>query len=117
MPEQTTANPVARRQFLRNVLSGAVAGAAVAGIEAALPRTLLAQAPLTPDAALRALMTGNERFENNQLTSVEHDLRILSRKTPSRSRSPLPPSSPVPTRAMPSNSCLIRPSATSLSRT
>ena len=81
MPEQTTANPVARRQFLRNVLSGAVAGAAVAGIEAALPRTLLAQAPLTPDAALRALMTGNERFENNQLTSVEHDLRILKENT------------------------------------
>ena len=81
MPEQTTTNPIARRQFLRNVLSGAVAGAAVAGIEVALPRTLLAQTPLTPDAALRELMTGNERFGNNQLTSVEHDLRILKENT------------------------------------
>ena len=81
MPEQTTTNPVARRQFLRHVLSGAVAGAAVAGIEGALPRPLLAQTPLTPDAALRALMAGNERFDNNQLTSVEHDLRMLKENT------------------------------------
>ena len=40
MPEQITANPIARRQFLRNVLSGAVAGAAMAGIEVTLPRPL-----------------------------------------------------------------------------
>ena len=32
MPAQTTTNPIARRQFLRNVLSSAVAGAAVAGM-------------------------------------------------------------------------------------
>jgi hypothetical protein len=102
MPEQTISNPIARRRFLRNVLSSAVGGAAVAGIEVALPSSLLAQTPLTPDAALRELMTGNERFDNNQLTSVEQDLRI-SRKTQSRSRSPLPPSSPVPTRGFPSN--------------
>ena len=81
MPEQTTTNPVARRQFLRHVLLGAVAGAAVAGIEGALPRPLLAQTPLTPDAALRALMAGNERFDNNQLTSLEHDLRMLKENT------------------------------------
>ena len=81
MPEQTTTNPIARRQFLRTVLSGAITGAAVAGIEVALPRPLLAQSPLTPDAALRELMTGNERFDNNQLTSVEHDLRMLKENT------------------------------------
>jgi hypothetical protein len=28
----------------------------------------------SPDAALRELMAGNERFDDNQLTSVEHDL-------------------------------------------
>jgi carbonic anhydrase len=81
MPEQITTNPLARRQFLRNVLSAAVTGAAVAGIEVALPLPLLAQTPLTPDAALHALMAGNERFDNNQLTSVEHDLRILKENT------------------------------------
>lgn len=81
MPEQTITHPIARRHFLRNVLSGAVAGAAVAGFEGALPRLLLAQTTLTPDAALRELMAGNERFDNNQLTSVEHDLRILKENT------------------------------------
>ena len=81
MPKQTTPNPIARRQFLRHVLSGAVTGAVVAGIEVARPRPLLAQTPVTPDAALRELMTGNERFDNNQLTSVEHDLRILKENT------------------------------------
>ncbi len=81
MPEQTTTRPIARRQFLRNVLSGAITGGVVGGIELALPRPLLAQTPLTPDAALRALMTGNERFDHNQLTSLEHDVRILRENT------------------------------------
>ena len=58
-----------------------VAGAAVSGIQGALPRSLLAQTTLTPDTALRALMAGNERFDNNQLTSVKHDLRILKENT------------------------------------
>jgi carbonic anhydrase len=31
--------------------------------------------------ALRELMAGNGRFDNNQLTSVEHDLRILKENT------------------------------------
>jgi carbonic anhydrase len=81
MSEQTITHPIARRHFLRHVLAGAVAGAAVAGIDGALPRPLLAQTPLTPDAALRELMAGNERFDNNQLTSVEHDLRMLKENT------------------------------------
>jgi carbonic anhydrase len=36
---------------------------------------------LTPDAALRELMAGNERFDNHQRTSVEHDLRMLKEHT------------------------------------
>jgi carbonic anhydrase len=81
MPELTTTKSIARRQFLRTVLSGAVTSAAVAGIEVARPRPLLAQTSLTPDAALRELMAGNERFANHQLTSVEHDLRMLKEHT------------------------------------
>jgi carbonic anhydrase len=81
MPDQTNTNPIARRQFLREAASAAVAGAAVAGIGFVLPRTLMAQTPLTPDAALRELMAGNERFANNKLTSIEHDLRILKEHT------------------------------------
>jgi carbonic anhydrase len=55
--------------------------AAVPEREGALPRPLLAQTPWTPDVALRALMAGNERFDTNQLTSVEHDLRMLKEHT------------------------------------
>jgi len=80
MVERTT-NSIARREFLRNVVTGAVAGTAVAGLHAAMPRPVFAQSPLTPDEALRQLMEGNERFDNNQLTSVEHDLRILKENT------------------------------------
>src|SRR4030095_7452259 len=81
MPNETITSPIARRQFLGNVLSGAVGGAGVNRMELALPRALLAQTPLTPDTALRELMTGNERFDNNQLTSIEQDLRILKQNT------------------------------------
>jgi carbonic anhydrase len=81
MPDQTITDSVARRQFLRNLLSGAVTSAAVAGIEVAMPQPLLAQTRLTPDGALRELMAGNERFDNNQLTSIEQDLRILKENT------------------------------------
>jgi carbonic anhydrase len=81
MPQQTIKNPIARRQFLGNALSYAVGGAAIAGIEVAMPPALRAQTPLTPDAALRELMSGNERFDNNQLISIEQDLRILKENT------------------------------------
>jgi|RhiMetdeSRZDD1v2_1073273.scaffolds.fasta_scaffold292976_3 carbonic anhydrase len=80
MPPQAN-DTIARRQFLRKVLSGAATGAAISGIEVSLPQPLLAQTPLTPDMALRELIAGNERFDNNQLTSVEHDLTILKEST------------------------------------
>jgi carbonic anhydrase len=40
-----------------------------------------AQTILTPDAALKELLAGNERFAANQLTSVEHDLVVLKEHT------------------------------------
>ena len=39
------------------------------------------QTSLTPDAALKELLAGNERFAANQLTSVEHDLEVLKEHT------------------------------------
>jgi carbonic anhydrase len=42
---------------------------------------LAAQINLTPDAALKELMAGNGRFAANQLTSVEHDLKVLKEHT------------------------------------
>lgn len=35
------------------------------------------QTNLSPDAAFHELLTGNQRFVANQLTSIEHDLTIL----------------------------------------
>ena len=71
-----------RRQFLRAALSCAV-------IEAAgQPRIALAavgmpsaKINLNPDAALKELLTGNQRFAANKLTSIEHDLAILKEHT------------------------------------
>jgi carbonic anhydrase len=71
-----------RRQFLQNVLSGAVIGVTVqAGIELASLQELHAQTNLSPDAALRELIVGNQRFAANQLTSIEPDLTILREHT------------------------------------
>jgi carbonic anhydrase len=42
---------------------------------------LAAQTNLTPDAGLKELLAGNERFAANQLTSVEHDLELLKEHT------------------------------------
>ncbi len=73
---------VNRRTFLNSAMSGAAIGiAAQAGIELGVPTMLEAQTNLTPDAALKELMAGNERFAANQLTSVEHDLEVLKEHT------------------------------------
>lgn len=67
-----------RRKFLRNVLSGAAVGvAAQAGIGLSAAQNLPARTDLTPDAALHELLAGNQRFAADQLTSIEHDLKIL----------------------------------------
>src|SRR5258708_7566540 len=71
----------ARRHFLRT----ATAAAALAGIAASAaaviaPRRALAQAPLTPDAALKELMDGNQRYIQERMTAPQHDLEILHAK-------------------------------------
>jgi carbonic anhydrase len=73
---------VPRREFLRNVLSTAAAGAvAQSALEMASPRILNAQTTLTPESALQELIAGNQRFSVNQLTSVQHDLDMLKDRT------------------------------------
>jgi hypothetical protein len=104
-----------RRQFLQAACSGAVVGiAAQAGVDFASPAMVTAQTDLSPDAALQELLAGNQRFAANQLTSFEHDLTILKERRVSKS--PLPPSCPVPTPVCLWNSFLIRPLGTSSSR-
>jgi carbonic anhydrase len=83
MPKSTTVGmEFRRREFLQNVLSTAVVGAAAtAGLELAVPRTSFAQSELTPEAAFAELLEGNKRFSANQLTSIQHDLDMLKDKT------------------------------------
>jgi len=67
-----------RRRFLNHAVSGAVAGfAAQAGFRFSLPP----QKPASPEAALKELMAGNERFAADRLTSIEHDLNMLKEHT------------------------------------
>jgi carbonic anhydrase len=71
-----------RREFLHKTISGAAAGiAARAGIVLVPAGGGYGQTNLTADSALRELMAGNERFAANQLTSIEHDLKVLKDHT------------------------------------
>ena len=71
-----------RRRFLRMTLGGTVAGLLTAtGMELASPRQALAQSTLSPDAALKELMDGNQRFTSNRLTAHERDLAVLREHT------------------------------------
>jgi carbonic anhydrase len=47
----------------------------------ALPKMARAQTQMTPDAALQAMMDGNKRFTQAQLTSFNEDLKELKEKT------------------------------------
>ena len=70
-----------RRGFLRTGV-GLTAGLA-AGLGAGLtvPSAARAQAQMTPDAALQAMMDGNKRFTQGQMTSFNDDLKMLKEKT------------------------------------
>ena len=83
MPDQMHVRAdVSRRQILQKILSGAIVGvAAQAGIGLAFPHKGYAQSSLSPDAALHALLAGNQRMVANQPTSIEHDLTILREHT------------------------------------
>lgn len=70
-----------RRQFLTMALGGAVAGFATAtSMELFEPRTVLAQSNLSPEAALKELVAGNQRFTSGSSTAHEQDLAILKEK-------------------------------------
>jgi carbonic anhydrase len=62
-------------------MGGALAGLATAAHEVAAPRSALAQSTLSPDAALRELMDGNQRFKGRRLNSDAEDLAILRQNT------------------------------------
>jgi carbonic anhydrase len=71
-----------RRSFLRQTTIGTIVavGSGLA-TEFALPSPALAQNPSSPDAALRELTAGNQRFTTGHLTAQEHDLYLLKQHT------------------------------------
>jgi carbonic anhydrase len=71
-----------RRRFLRRAVGGAVAGfAAQAGFSSAEARPVPPPQPASPEAALKELIAGNERFAADRMTSIEHDLKTLKEHT------------------------------------
>lgn len=83
MPHKSaTSSEFRRREFLQKAFSTALVGAVVqSGLELTNPAPLRAQTNMTPDAALQELVAGNQRFANNQLTSIDHDLAMLKDHT------------------------------------
>src|SRR5579871_2676709 len=79
---QETANEATRRRFLVGAITGTAAGLlAGAGAELAAPAPASAQSTLTPQAALQAMMDGNQRYVEGRLQSLTEDLDILKQKT------------------------------------
>jgi carbonic anhydrase len=74
-----TGHDLTRRGFLTSSIGGTAA--LLAGTTISAPRPALAQSTLTPDAALKELMDGNQRYVDGQLNSLNEDLSILKART------------------------------------
>jgi carbonic anhydrase len=71
-------HPLSRRRFL-GTTAASLFTAASFNLFPAQP--VQAQSVPTPDAALKELLDGNERFVSGRMTSFEHDLKILKEHT------------------------------------
>jgi carbonic anhydrase len=81
LEQPESSSDLSRRRFLQTGLIGGTASLMSAGsINLLTEQRLEAQTPLTPDAALKALMDGNERFITGRMTSFEDDLQELKAK-------------------------------------
>ena len=69
---------LSRRRFLGTTAAGLFAAASFDLFSA---QPLPAQSVLTPEAALKELLDGNERFVSGSMTSFEQDLKILKEHT------------------------------------
>src|SRR5260221_5284203 len=70
-----------RRGLLRSGLAAAAGLSAGLGATLALPAAAWAQNNMSPDEALKQMMDGNKRFTQQQLTSLNDDLKLLREKT------------------------------------
>src|SRR6516225_4053908 len=73
-----------RRRFLQLGAAGTAAGLLLSGWELAAPVEVRAQSNLSPDAALKELMDGNQRYTSGKLKAFDEDLAILKQKTVER---------------------------------
>jgi carbonic anhydrase len=73
---------LSRRSLLRAGVAGSTAALlAAAGLDLAAPRPAFGQSVITPDAALKQMMDGNQRFIDKQLISFDEDLAELKQNT------------------------------------
>jgi len=73
---------LSRRKFLGTALTGTAATLAGATLMSSLStEPALAQSPLIPDEALKALLDGNARFASGRLSSFDKDLKVLRDRT------------------------------------
>jgi carbonic anhydrase len=70
-----------RRRFLQLSAAGTAAALVMGGLEIAVPVEVRAQSNLSPDAALKELMDGNQRFTSGKLKAFDEDRAILRQKT------------------------------------
>jgi carbonic anhydrase len=70
-----------RRGLLRSELWAVTSLSAGVGSTLALPAAAEAQNNISPDEALMRLIDGNKRFTQQQLTSLNDDLKLLKEKT------------------------------------
>src|SRR5215204_2813503 len=73
--------PWSRRGLLGGGLAAVTSLAAGFGATVALPAAAQAQSNISPEEAVKQLMEGNKRFTQQQLTSLNEDLKQLKEKT------------------------------------
>ena len=79
---QASAEGSSRRQFIQHTAIRTIGGfLAAVGVRFGSPAYVLGQTKLSPEAALRTLMEGNQRFARNHLTAYESDLAALKRSS------------------------------------
>jgi|SRR5688572_24087034 len=71
---------LSRRVFVRTTVAATAGTLVRLGANFASPRPVF-QTALSPEAALRELMDGNERYVNGRTTAHKHDLQQLKAKT------------------------------------
>src|SRR5262245_59398120 len=79
--ECSMAGGLSRRSFFRKTVAITAGSLVGFGANFAAPRRAAMQTTLSPEAALREPMDGNQRYVTGNMTHHEHDLQVLKAKT------------------------------------